>query len=227
MIGRRYADHVPSYFRFGVGPFRFSQRIGRTQAQKRAAAKAQAQRQYARQDARRHADWEKHSFKAVPAHDVTHGADGSVSFRLDPPGKPPLHVKLENGRFSTAASLGVEDFTGLREGDHVYGTLGSDGRSLDSLWISLEDRHRYTFVGWAEDIVKQSDGSTTFRVVFPVDPERVWHPEGREPLTVTLQPGEKVRWKDGRPYRMREGSELTVVIDPDGGPPTVYHQTYE
>lgn len=61
--------------------------------------------------------------------------------------------------------------------------------------------------------------------MFPVDPERVWHPEGREPLTVTLQPGEKVRWKDGRPYRMREGSELTVVIDPDGGPPIVYHQT--
>jgi hypothetical protein len=26
---------------------------------------------------------------------------------------------------------------------------------------------------------------------------------------------------------MREGSELTVVIDPDGGPPTVYHETYE
>jgi hypothetical protein len=218
---------MPSYFRFGIGPFRFSQRIGRTQAQKRAAAKARAQRQYAPQEARRHADWENRSFQEVPARDVTHGADGSVSFNLDPPGKPSLHVTLENGRFSTAASLGVEDFTGLREGDHVYGALGSDGRSLDSLRISLEDRHRYTFFGWAEDIVKQSDGSTTFRVVFPADPERVWHPEGREPLTVTLPPGEKVRWKDGRPYRMREGSELTVVIDPDGGPPTVYHETYE
>ena len=79
----------------------------------------------------------------------------------------------------------------------------------------------------AEDITRRPDGSTTFRVVFPADPEHIWHPEGREPLTVTLQPGEKVRWKDGRPYRMREGSELTVIIDPDGGPPTVYHQKYE
>jgi hypothetical protein len=36
---------MPTYFRFGFGPFRFSQRLGRTQAQKRTAAKAQAQRQ--------------------------------------------------------------------------------------------------------------------------------------------------------------------------------------
>jgi hypothetical protein len=216
---------MPTYFRFGFGPFRFSQRLGRTQAQKRAAAKERGQREYARQEARRSADWENRSFQEVPARDVTHGADGSVSFTLDPPGKPSLDLTLENGYFP--GRLGSEDFTKLREGDRVYGTLGSDGHSLESLWISLEDRHRYTFVGWAEDIVKQPDGSTTFRVVFPVDPERVWHPEGREPLTVTLQPGEKVRWKDGRPYRMREGSELTVVIDPDGGPPRIYHETYD
>lgn len=38
---------MPTYFRFGFGPFRFSQRVGRTQAQKRAAAKAQAQRRQA------------------------------------------------------------------------------------------------------------------------------------------------------------------------------------
>ena len=38
---------MPTYFRFGFGPFRFSQRVGRTQAQKRAAAKARAQRQQA------------------------------------------------------------------------------------------------------------------------------------------------------------------------------------
>jgi len=36
---------MPTYFRFGFGPFRFSQRVGRTQSQKRAAAKARAQRQ--------------------------------------------------------------------------------------------------------------------------------------------------------------------------------------
>jgi hypothetical protein len=210
---------MPWYFRFGLGPFRFSQRVGRTQAQKRAAAKARAQHQNARYRARLQADRDKRSFEEVPAHDVTHGAEGSVSFSLDPPGFPSLCVKLENGA--------AEDFTGLREGDRIYGTLGNDGRSIDSLWISLEDRFRHTFVGWAEDITKQPDGSTTFRVVFPANPGRVWHPEGREPLTVTLQPGEKVRWKDGRPYRMREGSELTVVIDPDGGPPSVYHESYD
>jgi hypothetical protein len=38
---------MPTYFRFGFGPFRFSQRLGRTQAQKRAAAKARARRQQA------------------------------------------------------------------------------------------------------------------------------------------------------------------------------------
>lgn len=217
---------MPFYFRFGIGPFRFSQRIGRTQTQKRAAAKTQAQRQYARQQARRHADWEKRSFEQVPARNVSHGADGTVSFSLDLPGIPLLHVTLANGHFSRGI-LSPADFTGLREGERVYGTLGNDGRSLDSLGIHLEDRFRCTFVGWVEDITKQPDGSTTVRVVFPANPERVWHPEGREPLTVMLQPGEKMRWKDGRPYRMREGSELTVVIDPDGGPPTVYHETYD
>ena len=39
---------MPTYFRFGFGPFRFSERLGCTQAQKRAAAKA-------RQDRRRQA----------------------------------------------------------------------------------------------------------------------------------------------------------------------------
>jgi hypothetical protein len=38
---------MQTYFRFGFGPFRFSRRLGRTQAQKRAAAKARAQRQQA------------------------------------------------------------------------------------------------------------------------------------------------------------------------------------
>lgn len=214
---------MPVYFRFGIGPFRFSQRLGRTEAQKRAEAKAQAERQYRRQVAQLRADVESRSFEEVPAHNVIHGEDGSVSFTLEPPGMPTLDITLENGHFAKAWS--DEDFTGLREGDRVYGTLGKDGQSLDSLRIDLSDRFRYTFVGWAEDIVKQPDGSTTFRVVFSKD--TIWHPGGREPLTVTLPPGQPVRWKDGRPYRMREGSELTVVIDPDGGPPTVYHEKYE
>jgi hypothetical protein len=162
---------------------------------------------------------DRRSFSDVPAHDVTHGADRSVSFYLDPPGLPDIHVKLENGHGADG-----EDFTSLREGDRVYGRISSDGRSLDSLHIKLSDRLRYTFAGWAEDITRQPDGSTTFRVVFPANPHRLWHPEGREPVTVTLPPGERMRWKDGRPYQMREGSSLTVVFDPDGGPPRVYHE---
>jgi hypothetical protein len=90
--------------------------------------------------------------------------------------------------------------------------------------VNLADRIRYTYAAWAEDIKRQPDGSTTFTVRFKKD--TVWHPGGREPLEVTLQSGERMRWKDGRPYRMREGSSLTVVVDPDGGPPTVYHETY-
>jgi hypothetical protein len=39
---------MPAYFRFGIGPFRFSQRLGRTQAQKRAYAKRVRGREQAR-----------------------------------------------------------------------------------------------------------------------------------------------------------------------------------
>src|SRR6266567_166613 len=39
---------LPFYFRFSIGPLRFSQRLGQTQAQKRAVAKARAERQDAR-----------------------------------------------------------------------------------------------------------------------------------------------------------------------------------
>ena len=221
---------MPWRFGFRIGPFRYSERLGRTQAQQRAAAKARAERQDARDRARRQADRDRRSFENVPAHDVTHGADGSVSFSLDPPGCSPLHVNLENGHFGEPGSIAYEwgfgdDFTGLREGDRVHGTLSRDGHGLDSLSINVKDRFRYTFTGWAEDITRHSDGSTTFTVVFSKD--SIYHPEGREPLAVTLQPGEKVRWKDGRPHRMREGSSLTVVVDPDGGPPKVYHETYD
>lgn len=210
---------------FHIGPFYFSQRVGRTQAQKRAAAKGRADRQWARHKARQEADRDRRSFEQ-PARDVTHGDGGSVSFILDPPGFPELNVRLEDGHFRAhPVSFGYltdEDFTGLREGDRVSGTLAKDGHSFESLRINIYDRFRYTFTGWAEDITRQPDGSTTFRVVFPANRYAI-HPEGREPAELTLQPGEKVRWEDGRPYRMREGSELTVVFDPDGGPPRVYH----
>jgi hypothetical protein len=40
---------MPVYFRFGIGPFRFSYRLSQTQAQKRAAARQRAARLQARQ----------------------------------------------------------------------------------------------------------------------------------------------------------------------------------
>ena len=48
----------------------------------------------------------------------------------------------------------------------ALGVTADGGRSFESLSISLEDRFRYTFTGWAEDITRQRDGSTRFRVVF-------------------------------------------------------------
>jgi hypothetical protein len=78
-------------------------------------------------------------------------ADGSVSFSLDPPGFPPLHLNLENGYFGDPDSIVFDyfgdDFTGLREGDRVHGMLSRDGRSLDRLQINVKDRFRYTFGG--------------------------------------------------------------------------------
>jgi hypothetical protein len=103
---------MPTYFRFGIGPFRFSQRLGRTQAQKRAAAKARAQRQnaraqhqYAEQQAREKADRDNWSFKDVPARDVTRGEGGFVSFTLDPPGFPQLVVRVEDGIFRAPGGI--------------------------------------------------------------------------------------------------------------------------
>jgi hypothetical protein len=49
------------YFRFGVGPFRFSQRLGRTPAQRRRAARAAAARRQERQSRRAAAELERES----------------------------------------------------------------------------------------------------------------------------------------------------------------------
>jgi hypothetical protein len=46
----------------------------------------------------------------------------------------------------------------------------------------------------------------------------------RDPVRVRLNPGATVRWEDGRPFRMRAGSWLTVTMSPDGTPQHVYHQ---
>jgi hypothetical protein len=41
----------------------------------------------------------------------------------------------------------------------------------------------------------------------------------RDLVRVRLNPGETVRWEDGRPFRMREGSWLTVIMSADGTAP--------
>jgi hypothetical protein len=53
------------YFRFGIGPFRFSQRLGRTPAQRRRAAKAAAARRQDRQSRRAAAGREQESRRAA------------------------------------------------------------------------------------------------------------------------------------------------------------------
>ena len=60
---------MPTYFRFGVGPFRYSQRLGRTQAQKRADAKAREEAWQRR--AARKKTWE------IPCQ-VSEAGDGAV-----------------------------------------------------------------------------------------------------------------------------------------------------
>ena len=46
----------------------------------------------------------------------------------------------------------------------------------------------------------------------------------RDPVRVRLNPGEIVRWEDGRPFRMRAASWLTVTMPPNRTPQRVYHQ---
>jgi hypothetical protein len=53
------------YFRFGVGPFRFSQRLGRTPAQRRRAAKAAAARRQDRHSRQVAAELERESRRAA------------------------------------------------------------------------------------------------------------------------------------------------------------------
>jgi hypothetical protein len=81
---------MPAYFRFGFGPFRFSQRLGRTPAQRRRAAKAAAARRQDRQsrraathrerESRREAEENaKHVLGEVSGYEATDDAGWKVS----------------------------------------------------------------------------------------------------------------------------------------------------
>jgi hypothetical protein len=77
---------MPTYFRFGIGPLRFSQRLGQTQAQKKAAARARAQRARQREFSRRHTE-------VVQYLRTTQGTDCQIGvFRQEPYGD--LHLYL-------------------------------------------------------------------------------------------------------------------------------------
>jgi hypothetical protein len=77
---------MPTYFRFGLGPFRFSQRLGQTQAQKKAAARARQQRARQREFSRRRTE-------TVEYLRTTQGTDCQIGvFRQEPYGD--LHLFL-------------------------------------------------------------------------------------------------------------------------------------
>jgi hypothetical protein len=139
---------MPAYFRFGIGPFRFSERLGRTKTQKRAAAKARAgraqaraDRNYKKADARRHAEWEReyYSPEAVAAREdekrrtyraVISGChiDGlkGGEFTVEAEGRTTLHIAVD-------PDLALR-FLSLKKGDIVQVTVGPDGASLEQFW---------------------------------------------------------------------------------------------
>src|SRR5450759_3465745 len=119
---------------FHVGPLYFSQRLGRTQAQKRAAAKAAASRRQGRRNAKAHSEWEREYYDpaAVAAreaakadHDArTHRAVIS-GCKIDP---------LKGGSFTLStgddlemvfnvAANAAQHFLPLKNGDVVQVTL--------------------------------------------------------------------------------------------------------
>lgn len=82
---------MPTYFRFGFGPLRFSQRLGRTQAQKRAAAKAQQQRARQREFNRTHTE-------TVQYLRTAQGTDSEIGvFGRENPADWELHLHLRQG----------------------------------------------------------------------------------------------------------------------------------
>lgn len=86
---------MPTYFRFGFGPFRFSQRLGRTQAQKRAAAKARQQRAQQRE---RQREFSSVHTETVEYLRTAQGTDSEIGvFGRENPADRDLHLFLRQG----------------------------------------------------------------------------------------------------------------------------------
>jgi hypothetical protein len=88
---------MPTYFRFGIGPLRFSQRLGQTQAQKKAAAGARAQRARQREFSRKHTE-------AVEYLRTVEGTDSLIGvFRRENLTDRDLHLCLPQGPLSVSS----------------------------------------------------------------------------------------------------------------------------
>ena len=66
---------------FHIGPLYFSQRLGRTQAQKRAAAKAAASRRQGRRNARAHREFEREYNDPAAVAARKRGRQGEITTR--------------------------------------------------------------------------------------------------------------------------------------------------
>jgi hypothetical protein len=125
---------------FHIGPFYFSQRVGRTQAQKRAAAKARAARRTARaaQPSREErAQQEAARAAALARFDRTYTATVS-EMALDDQvcGSFTVHDSTRDARITiclTAASPNRERFLLLHDGDVVNFTMNEAGTALSAL----------------------------------------------------------------------------------------------
>ena len=140
---------MPTYFRFGIGPFRFSQRLGRTQAQKRAAAKArsdQAARRAYRADRERdrerseQAEREYNSPEAVAARadlaDRTYrGEIAEFHVTLLAGGSFVIRVPGEEGVIHVAVPAeSAARIMSLKNRDIVQFTMSGDGSRVEAFW---------------------------------------------------------------------------------------------
>jgi hypothetical protein len=93
---------MPARFGFHIGPFYFGQRLGRTQAQKRAAAKARGQRRQAaatgREQRARQREFNRTHTEAVEYVRTAQGTDSLIGvFRRENLTDPDLHLRLPQG----------------------------------------------------------------------------------------------------------------------------------
>ncbi len=130
--------------RFRLGPFSTSQRLGRTQAQKRAAAKAAAGRRQARNNARAHREWEREYYDpaAVAAREAAKADQDSRTYRAVISG---CHIDpLKGGSFTIGAESldmifnvagnAALHFLSLKNGDVVQVTLNPGKTGLEEFW---------------------------------------------------------------------------------------------